>query len=187
MHDYFLHMLPTFGATKSKPNKYLKINHIAKKKSFSFKPFHNGFCSFQNSCIVYYLIKCIIRTLPNLDVCSIDLWNKLKSIALFNAFLLIPWKWKCSYNKYSYYFKWFKTTYIVSNLLLDFLIILTWYHFTYNHTPIHYSRELINVIKTQNSHLQSFFVRLSFFGTLTMNVPFKNPLMLPSIFNHFLM
>jgi hypothetical protein len=29
-------------------------------ESFSLMPFQNGFCSLQNSYIVYYLIKCII-------------------------------------------------------------------------------------------------------------------------------
>jgi len=46
-------------------------------------------CSLQNSCIIYYLIKCIIGTLPNINVCVIYPGRKLKLIALFNTFILI--------------------------------------------------------------------------------------------------
>jgi hypothetical protein len=42
---------------------------------------------------------------------------------------------------------------IISSLFLDFLIRLTWHHFNYNHKPIHYNHEIINVIKIQNSPL----------------------------------
>jgi len=49
MHKYF-------GKKKMQ-----KINQMSKKEeSFSLMPFQNGFCSFQNSYVIYYLIKCII-------------------------------------------------------------------------------------------------------------------------------
>jgi hypothetical protein len=47
MHKYF-----------GKKPKMQRINQMAKiEKSFSLMPFQNGFCSFQNSYVVYYLIK----------------------------------------------------------------------------------------------------------------------------------
>jgi len=50
MHKYF-----------GKKQKMQKINQMSKKEeSFSLMPFQNGFCSFQNSYVIYYLIKCII-------------------------------------------------------------------------------------------------------------------------------
>ncbi len=48
--------------TKNKPN-------YKKKESFCLLPFQNGFCNLQEIYILYYLIKCIIWTLQNIDVC----------------------------------------------------------------------------------------------------------------------
>jgi hypothetical protein len=51
---------------------------------------------------------------------------------------------------------------IISNLFLDFYIRLTWHHFSYRHIPIHYNREITNVIKFKIVLYSPFFVRLSF-------------------------
>jgi hypothetical protein len=48
---------------------------------------------------------------------------KLKSISLFNVFLLIPLKWNCNFKKIIKNNK--KHIYIVPNLFLDFEKILT--------------------------------------------------------------
>jgi hypothetical protein len=73
-------------------------------------------------------------------------------MALFNTFLLIPLRWKLQLKQA---LKLFKRTQkdidIISNILLDFFIRLTWHHSSYNHVPIHYNHEIINVIKIQNS------------------------------------
>ncbi len=60
-------------------------------------PFQNGFCSLQISFFLYYLIKWIIWTFPNINVCITYTWKKLKKIALFNTFLFIPLRWKLQY------------------------------------------------------------------------------------------
>jgi hypothetical protein len=62
LHENFLHILLTFGATNcEQANEYIKNQpNRKKKKSFSLLPFQNGSYSFQNSYVVYYLIKCII-------------------------------------------------------------------------------------------------------------------------------
>jgi hypothetical protein len=80
--------------------------------------------------------------------------RKLKSIALFNTFILIPLRRKLQLKQG---FKLFKRTQkdvnIISNLFLDFFIRLTWHHSSYSHIPIHYNHEIVNVIKIQNSPL----------------------------------
>jgi hypothetical protein len=70
---------------------------------------------------------------------------KLKSISLFNVFLLIPLKWNCNFKKIIKNNK--KHIYIVPNLFLDFEKILTWNHSNNSHKPIHYSHGIINIIK----------------------------------------
>jgi hypothetical protein len=124
------------------------------KKSFFFKPFHNGFYNLQNSYILHYFSKCIIWTLPNIDVRITYPWKNLKSIALFNIFLLIHLRWKLQLKQG---LKLFKRTQRdinnTSNLFLDFFIRLTWHHSNYSYIPIHYNHEIINVIKIQNSPL----------------------------------
>jgi hypothetical protein len=59
---------------------------MEKKESFSLLPFQNGFCSFQNSYIIYYLIKCIVWTLPNIDVCNMYPWKKVNFIISYIPF-----------------------------------------------------------------------------------------------------
>jgi hypothetical protein len=54
-----------------------------KKKSLQSKKKSN---QFQNSCMVYNIIKCIQWTFPNIDVIIIYPSKISKSIALFNAF-----------------------------------------------------------------------------------------------------
>jgi hypothetical protein len=57
LHENFLHMLLTFGATNCKQvNEYIKkINQMAKKKkSFSLLPFQNGSYSFQILCHIIF-------------------------------------------------------------------------------------------------------------------------------------
>ncbi len=66
---------------------------------------------------------------------------KLKSIALFNTFLLIPLRWKLQLKQR------FKRTFILYPI-----------YFSYSHIPIHCNHEIVNVIKIQNSHLKSFFL-----------------------------
>lgn len=46
-----------------------------------------------------------------------------------------------------------KDIYIKSNLLLDFLIRLTWHHSNYSHISIQYNYEIINVVKIQTNPL----------------------------------
>jgi len=54
-----------------------KKNQMGKKKeSFSLLPFQNGFYSLQIFYIIYYLIKYIIWTLSNIDVCITYPWKK---------------------------------------------------------------------------------------------------------------
>ncbi len=60
LHENFLHILPTLGATNSKLSEYKTFNQMEKKKSFSLLPFQNEFCTLQKLYIIYYLIKCII-------------------------------------------------------------------------------------------------------------------------------
>jgi hypothetical protein len=49
--------------------------------------------------------------------------RKLKSIALFNTFILIPLRWKLQLKQVFKLFKRIqKDRYIISNLFLDFLI-----------------------------------------------------------------
>jgi hypothetical protein len=54
-----------------------------KKESFSLLPFQNGFCSLQNFYIICYLIKCIIWTMPNIDLCITYLWKKTEINYIF--------------------------------------------------------------------------------------------------------
>jgi hypothetical protein len=79
LHENFLHILLILGVTNFKLSEYKKSTKLKKKKSFSLLPFQNGFCIFQNSYIVYYLIKCIIWTFPNnIYVCITYPWKKIE-------------------------------------------------------------------------------------------------------------
>jgi hypothetical protein len=49
-----------------------------KKESFSLLPFQYGFCNLEILYIIYYLIKCILWTLPNIDVCITYLGKKIE-------------------------------------------------------------------------------------------------------------
>jgi hypothetical protein len=156
LRENFLNILPALGDTNSKPSEYKKINQIVKKMNrfpcLSSKWIYN----LQNSYIVYYSIKCIIWTLPNICMQYLSM-KKLKSITLFNTFLLIPLKWKLQLKQGLKLFKMTqKDIHILSNLFLHF-IKLTWHHYNYNHTSIHYNHEIINAIKIQNGPLKSFF------------------------------
>jgi len=80
--------------------------------------------------------------------------RKLKSITLFNRFLLIPLRWKLQLKQgFKLFKKIQKDIYIIFNLFLDFFIRLTWHHSSYNHIPIYYNHEIVNVIKIQNNLL----------------------------------
>jgi hypothetical protein len=46
--------------------------------NISLLPSQNGIYSFQNSYIVYYLIKSIMWTMPNINVCIIYPWKKFE-------------------------------------------------------------------------------------------------------------
>jgi len=66
---------------------------------------------------------------PNIDVCIIYPWKKLKSITFFNTFLLIILRWKLQLRQgFKLVKKIQKDIYIISNLFLDFFNILTWHH-----------------------------------------------------------
>jgi hypothetical protein len=124
------------------------MNTNEKKKSFLLLPFQNWLYSFQKNYIVYYLIKCISNITPNIDVCTIYPWKNLKSIALFNTFLLIILRWKLQLKQGFKLIKRIqKDICIISNLLLEFFNRLTWHHSSYNHIPIPYNHEITNIIK----------------------------------------
>jgi hypothetical protein len=72
-HTFCQHLGPQILSLMNIKNQMEK-----KKKSFSLLPFQNGFYNFQKNYIVYYLIKCIIWTLPNIDVCITYLWKKIE-------------------------------------------------------------------------------------------------------------
>jgi hypothetical protein len=148
-------MLSTPRATNFEPSEYKKSTKWQKKNSFSFNPFQNGFCIFQNSCIISYLIKCIIWALPNIDVCIIYWWKKIE----FNCIILYSFNMKIIIKtRTQIILKDSKVNLCFIQSIFGFFIWLTWYHCNYNHTPIHYIHEEINVIKIQNSPLQSFFL-----------------------------
>jgi hypothetical protein len=89
--------------------------------------------------------------------------RKLKSIALFITFLLIPLRQKLQLRQRLKLFKRTQKEFnIISNLFLDFFIRLTWHHSSYNHIPIHYNHEIINVVKIQIVLWSFFSIRLSF-------------------------
>jgi hypothetical protein len=74
--------------------------------------------------------------------------RKLKSIALFNIFLLIPLRWELQLRQGLKLFKKTqKDIYIISNLFIDFFNKLAWHHISYSHMPIPYNHEIINVMK----------------------------------------
>jgi len=99
--------------TKNQPN--------GKKKSFSFLPFQNGFYSFQNSYIIYYLIKCIIWTFPNINVCITYPWKKIEINCIVYYVHFNPLRWKLQVRQgFKLLKKTQKDIYIISNLLLDF-------------------------------------------------------------------
>ncbi len=59
-----------------------KNQPIGKKKFIFLAPFLNGFCSLQKNYILYYLIKCIIWTLPNIIYALLmkENWSQLHSL-----------------------------------------------------------------------------------------------------------
>ncbi len=173
MHEFFLaHFTNAWGhKLKTSMNTEKQLNK--KKKSFCLLPFHNEFCSLQNSYIIHYLIKCIIWTLLNIYVYINYSWEKIEvnCIVWYISFDYLKMKITIKTNiqiiqKDS---KGLKKTSILYPI--HFLIPLPWHHFSYSHIPFHYNREIINVIKIQNSPLQSFFVRPSFWVPW-LNMPF---------------
>jgi hypothetical protein len=66
-----------------------KINQMAKKKLHFIVTLNNKLYYFQNSHMVYNISKCILWTLPNVNVEIMYQLKKLISIALFNAFFFI--------------------------------------------------------------------------------------------------
>jgi hypothetical protein len=143
--------------TKNQPNEG--------KNHFPCCPFKMDYVAFKF--LRSYIIKCIIWTFPNIDACITYPWKKIGINALFDTFLLFSLKWKLHLKQG---FKLLKRTQnnnnIISNLFLDFFITLTCHHSSYSYILIHYNHEIINVMKIQNSHLQSFFnlffIRTSF-------------------------
>jgi hypothetical protein len=80
--------------------------------------------------------------------------NWSQYIALFNTFFFIPLRWKLQLRQgLKLCNKIQNDIYIMSNLLLDFFIRLTWHHFNYSHISIHYNHERINVIKMKKNPL----------------------------------
>jgi len=97
-----------------------------KNESFSLQPFQNGLCNLQNSCIVYYLIKCIIWTLSNIDVC-----------------ITYPWIF-FEVNCIVFFFKnSFKMKIITKTRIQIILKDSKGHHSSYSHTPIHYNHETL--------------------------------------------
>jgi hypothetical protein len=96
-------------------------------------------------------------------------WSQLHCLTRSFWFLL---KQKLQWKQGFKLFKRTQKDITISNLFLDFFIRLTWHHYSYNHIPIHYNHEIINVIKIQNSPLQSFFVRSSFWVMWLWRCPF---------------
>jgi hypothetical protein len=95
-----------------------------------------------------------IWTLPNIYVYITYPWKKIKVNYIVNTFILIPLSQKLQLRQGFKLLKRLKKDInIVSNLFFDFFIRLTWHHSSYNHIPIHYNHEIVNVIKIQNSHL----------------------------------
>jgi hypothetical protein len=73
--------------------------------------------------------------------------NWSQYITLFNTFILIPLRWKLQVKQGLKLFNMIQNDiYIMSNLLLDFFIRLTWNHSSYSHIPTHYNHERVNVI-----------------------------------------
>ncbi len=60
LHENFMHILPTFWATNSKPNEYKKSTKWEIKGIILLVALLEWICSLQNSYILHYLIKCII-------------------------------------------------------------------------------------------------------------------------------
>jgi hypothetical protein len=104
---------------------------MGKKESFSLLSFQNGFYNLQKNYVIYYLIKCIIWTFPNIDVCITYPWKKIEVNCIFKYIPFDSFKMKIIIQT-----RIQNDIYIISNLVLDFLIKLTWHHFSYNHTPI---------------------------------------------------
>jgi hypothetical protein len=88
-YTFFQHLGPQILSlvnTKNQPN--------GEKKSFFLLPFQNGFCSFQNSYIVYYLSNALYEHCQTYMYTLFIHERKLKSIALFNIFIIIILRWK---------------------------------------------------------------------------------------------
>ncbi len=90
MHEIFLHILLTFGATNFKRSEYNKSTKWEKKDfekaSFSLMPCQNGFYIFQNSYIILFHQMHYLNIAKHRCIHE----RKLKSIAFFNTFLFIP-------------------------------------------------------------------------------------------------